>query len=313
MMTRELQNFDGEISILFQALFEDLGNGIKEVDAGWRSSNQLSMDKIVQRELLSSGLIERNSRDEIRLNFKDSRINKELRKMFPLQNKQLIYFLNNQEIIKSDNEKVMKAQDLLNKIAKILSKSSENWAFIIALGWWKMLESSGMPAPFSDVLNEGFSPKAWTVKATRSSPQLALSVARKWNEISDFKEVVNFIEKTEICNIENLSLPQPIVKDDVEKIKKILRWEEIETLLTESNVKMCAFFWASFFLLQRANLFPVSDEISLKLSDVIWNTLEELVRENQSNLISDLEDTLERLTGKEIIWASDILRLPGVI
>ncbi|MCK4247809.1 MAG: hypothetical protein KAX04_04650 [Methanomicrobia archaeon] len=313
MMTHKLQNFDEEISMLFQALFDDLGNGIKEVSAGWRSSNQLSMDKITQRELLSSGLIEINLRDEIRLNFKDSRINKELRKMFSLQHKQLIYFLNNQEIIKSDNEKVMKAQDLLNKIAKILSKSPENWAFIIALGWWKMLESSGMPAPFSDVLNEGFSPKAWTIKATRSSPQLALSVARKWNEISDFKEVVNFIEKMKVCNIENLSLPPSIVKDDVEKIRKILRWEDIEIILTESNVKMCAFSWSSFFLLQCANLFPISDEIFLKLSDVIWNTLEELVGENQSNLISDLEGTLKKLTEEEITWASDILRLPEVI
>lgn len=313
MMMRKLRNFDEEISTLFQALFDDLGKGIEEVGAGWRSPNQLRMDKIAQRELLSSGLIERNSRDEIRLNFKDSRINKELRKMFPFQHKQLIYFLNNQEIIKSDNEKVMKAQDLLNKIAKILSNSPENWVFIIALGWWKMLESSGMPAPFSDVLNEGFSPKAWTIKATRSSPQLALSVARKWNEISNFKEVVNFIEKTRVCNIENLSLPPPMVKDDVEKIKKILRWEDIENILTESNVKMCAFFWSSFFLLQCADLFPVSDEISLKLSDGIWNTLEELLGKDQSNLISDLESTLEKLTGEEITWTSDILRLPEVI
>jgi len=151
------------------------------------------------------------------------------------------------------------------------------------------------------------------VKAPRSSSQLALNIARKYGEIEDFEGVINFLEKTRICNIQDVILPLPLNQDDVQKVMKVLKWGEIEAELTISNVKVLAFFWSFLFALKCNNLYPVTTEFSLKLYDTIWNSLENLLREKESDILSNLENTIRTLTEEGIIWASDILYLPVII
>ena len=79
------------IEKMFQALSNDLGNGVSEEKAGWRPSADFGIGPPDQSELLRRGIVERNSRGQFRLNFKNSRIRQEF-KTLDLQFEQLDCF-----------------------------------------------------------------------------------------------------------------------------------------------------------------------------------------------------------------------------
>lgn len=296
------------IERMFEVLFDDLSSAISEEEAGWRAPNQFGIMQTVQSGLLSSAIIERNSKGEVRLNFKNYRTRQELKRTFTLQNDQLEYFLN----AKTDEIKVNKAQETLNQITEIVQQSPSSWTYIVALGWWKMLESSGMPALIDDLLNEGFSPEDWTIKAVRSSSELALGVSQKLGEIDEFNDAINFLRQIKIP-IDDITLPSPVDQDDVQRVKKILKWRDIEEELTEPVIKTLGFSWFSFSVLDSANLFPLSNESIIKLYKVIWDAIEKLLGESKSELLNELENTMSIYDSNQITWASDIIRIPEVV
>lgn len=293
---------------MFQVLFDDLSSEMSEVEVGWRSPNQLGIKQTVQSGLLSSGIIERNSKGEVRLNFKNYRKRQELKRTFALQSDQLEYFLK----AKTDGIKVNKAQKTLNQIIEIVQQSPSTWTYLVALGWWRMLESSGMPALIDDVLNEGFSPEDWTIKAVRSSSELALGVSQKLGEINEFNDAINFLRQIKIP-IDDFTLPSPVNQDDVQRVKKILKWVDIEKALTEPVIKTLGFSWFSFLVLDSANLFPFSNESIIKLYKVIWDAIEKLLGKSQSELLNKLENMMSIFDLNQITWASDIIRIPEVM
>jgi len=251
------------IEKIFEGLFTDLDNEVSEKEAGWRSLDQLDINPIIARELLKSNVIEEDPNRNIRLNFRNYKIRQELKGAFPLQINQLEYLLSS----KSDEIKVEKAKGTLNGIIELLQQFPENWKCIGAIGWWKMLESSGMPALIDDILNEGFSPEDWTIKAVRSSPELALGVARRLGEINKLNDAINFLERFEI-SIDDVSLPPPVSKEDMQRVKKILKWEDIEKELTEPVIKTLSILWFSFFVFDSANLcFPFKGRMKNKRGD----------------------------------------------
>lgn len=305
MNTRTIQRFESTIKNMLQVLLEDLINGVRQERAGWRLPADFGIESADQTELLKEDIIERNARDQFRFNFRNQRVREELSE-FNLQFEQLDNFL-------QDAKKIKKSQEILKQFEQMLQSTPENWKYITALGWWKMLEVSEMPARVDDFLKEGFSPKDWMIKAPRSSSQLALNIAEKYGKIDDFKEVVNFLEKMEICNTQKIALPLTVNQDDVQKIMKVLKWGDIERELTESSIKMLALLWAFLFILKCSNSLPVSTEFSLKSYEIVWNSLENLLREKQLDLLNNLGNTIKALTAKRIIWASDMLHLPEVI
>ena len=296
------------IEKMFDALFDDLSSGVSEEEAGWRALNQVGIMQTVQNRLLSSEIIEKNSKGELRLNFKNYRTRQELRRLFPLENNQLEYFLN----AKTDEIKVNKAQETLNQIIEIVQQSPSSWTYVVALGWWKMLESSGMPALIDDVLNEEFSPESWTIKAVGSSSELALGVSRKLGEINEFNDAIKFLRQIAIP-MDDITLPSPADQDDVQRVKKILKWLDIEKELTKPVIKTLGFLWFTFLVLDYANLFPHSNESVIKLYKVIWDALEILLKMNKSELLNELESAMNIFESKQITWASDIIRVPEVV
>ena len=296
------------IERMFEALFDDLSSAMTAEEAGWRVPNQFGIMQTVQGGLLSSAIIERNSKGEVRLNFKNYRTRQEVKRTFTLQNDQLEYFLN----AKTDEIKVNKAQETLNQIIEIVQQSPSSWTYIVALGWWKMLESSGMPALIDDLLNEGFSPEDWTIKAVRCSSELALGVSQKLGEIDEFNDAINFLRQIKI-SMDDITLPSPVDQDDVQRVKKILKWGGIEEELTEPVIKTLGFSWFSFLVSDCANLFPLSNESIIKLYKVIWDAVEKLLGESKSELLNELENTMSIYESNQITWTSDIIRIPEVV
>lgn len=294
------------IERIFEVLFDDLNSGMSEVEAGWRYPYQLGIMQTVQSGLLSSEIIERNSKGEVRLNFRNSRIRGELKKLFDLQFEQLDCFL-------KDTEKFKKAQKILTQVTELLQRTPECWKYVIALGWWQMLKVSEMPGRLDEILKEGISPEDWMIKAPRCSSPLALNMAKEYGEINDFKEAVDFLESMKICNLQKLTLPLSINREEIQKVMRVLRWEEIEAELAGLDIKMLGLLWTAFFVLDCNNLLPSSTEFSFKLNEIIWNNIENLLRKKQPDLFNRLENTLKKLREKEIIWAPDILHLPEVI
>lgn len=297
------------IEKMFHVLFNDLGNGISEEKAGWKSPNELGISPITGNGLLKSGVVEKNSRDEVRLNFRAYGIRQRLKGLFELQVKQLEYLLN----IQQDRVKVEKAQGVLKQIFEVIQQYPESWTYITALGWWRMMESSGMPALIDEVLKEGFSPEDWTIKAIRSSPGLALGIAQRLGGISEFRDAISFLEKLGITTMNNIVLLEVPDHHDIEKIKNVLRWTEIEKELSGSVIKTLVFPWFSLLVLEHANLLPLSTEYSIELHKRIWGVLEKLLGRKQQDLMSNLENTIRKLTEKQITCAPEILRIPEAI
>ena len=302
---KSLNRFHSIIESLLQALLKDLISGIKREKVGWESFTDLGLESATLDELLKRGVIEGNSRGQFRLDFRNSRIRQES-KTFDLQFEQLDYFL-------KDIEKIEKSQKILKQIEQMLQIAPEGWKYIIALGWWKMLKFSEMPTKVENVFGEGFSPRDWAITATHSCTQLALEVARKYGKIESFNTGIKFFEKRELLHKDSIVLSPPVSQDKFEKVKKIIRWQNIQMNLTESNIKMLAFFWSLFLILENNHSLPVSIEYSLSVNKTIWESLERLLGREQPSLLAELENSLKILTENGINWASDILRLPGII
>ena len=301
-----VDRFNSIVESLLQALLMDLMKGIRLEKAGWKSTDDLGIDSTDQTELLRQNIIEpRNSKNQIRLNFRNTKLRDEFKK-FDLQFEQLDCFL-------KDTEKIEKAQKILMQIEHTLKRTSENWKYVIALGWWRMLEISEMPAKLDNILKEGFSPEDWMIKAPRSSPALALNIASRYGKINNFKEAVKFLKNIDILNLKKFPLLLSVNQDEVQRVKKVLRWIEIEEKLNDFVTKTIGFIWTSFFILECNNLLTSSVEFSLRLYKIIWNSLERLLEKKHPDLVNDLEKIVKTLNNKEIIWASDILHLPEVL
>ncbi|MBT9168039.1 MAG: hypothetical protein DDT19_01384 [Syntrophomonadaceae bacterium] len=254
-----------------------------------------------------------------RFNFRNTRIRQQLRS-FDLQLKQLDYFLKNIDVVKSDLEKLKSASKTLSQVSKKLQSSPEKWAIVIAIGWWKMLESSGMPGLTDEILKEGFSPKDWTLKSISSSLDLAMEVAKQFGEISNSKVVTSFLNEIGISDVRDISMSSGLELETIQKVKKVLRWNESMEYLTQVSIKMLGFFWFSMFILELANLVPISEEASPKFIDTIWSNIENLLENSRSALFKELEkiinainSKIEQLIGKKVNWAENIFYLPEVI
>ncbi len=290
---------------MLQALSNDLGSGVSKEKAGWRPSADFGIGPPDQSEVLRRGIVERNSRGQYRLNFRNSRIRQEF-KIFNQQFEQLDCFL-------EDTEKLNEAQGILTQITGMLQRTPEYWTHIIALGWWKMLELSEFPAKIDDIFNEGFSPEDWMIKAPRCAFELALNIASKYGEIDGFKEALDSLERQGVHTSQTFVPLSLIGQDEVQKVMKVLKWEEIEEELADFNVKMLGFLWTLYFVLQNENLLPSSAEFSLKLNQMMWNNAENIFGKKQQDLLNNLENTLKKLNERGIIWASAIVRLPEII
>lgn len=271
--TKLVGKFISIIERMLQTLLKDLMSGIKLEKAGWRSLGVLGITPTDQTELLRRSIIERNSKNQLRLNFRNTKIRREFR-IFNRQFEQLDCFL-------KDIEKVEKAQKILKQIEKMLQNTPDDWKYVIALGWWNMLEVSEMPAKMNDILREGFSPEDWMTKTPRCSSELALNIARKYGRIDNFKEAVVFLENIKTYNHKNFTLPLSICQDEVQRVMKVLKWEYIKEELTDFEKKMLGFLWTIFFVLNHNNLLPYSKEFSLKLYEIILKGLENLLKKKQ--------------------------------
>jgi len=163
---------------------------------------------------------------------------------------------------------------------------------------------------FIVILKAGFSPKDWLIKTPQASFKLAANIASEFGRGESALEIPQFFEG-ELAD--EVSFPGELSEDEFQRIKEILRWEEIKRAFDEKTIKNFAFFWFCLYFLESKGLLPATDEISLKLNEAMEQTLGKILGENKEKLTEAIEDKVETLVTKGIIWAADIFRLPEVL
>lgn len=297
------------IEKMFQAFIGDITSEKDEEQAGWRTCDEIGLSPATRDVLITSRLLVENSEGKVRINFKDYRIRQQLREMFEVRVAQLEYLSE----VQRDKDRVGKANEILDRIFELVRQSPERWTNIIALGGWKMLQTSGLPAVLNDVLEEGFSPESWIVDAVASCPKLAVDLAQKWGKIEQFDDAIVFLDTQKFKLAEPIFVPPLPNNDVISKVEKILRWSETKEELTEQSVKALTFFWSAFLVLEHMNLLPSSSEYSVRLYDNIWTHLEKLLGKKQMELVSELENMEQTLADKDIAWVPETMCFPEVI
>lgn len=297
------------IEKMFEALIGDITSEKNEEQIGWRTCDEIGLNPAIRDVLLASRLLIENSEGKVRINFKDYRIRQQLKDTFEVRVAQLEYLSE----VQRDKDRIDKANEILGHIFELVRQSPESWTNIIALGGWKMLQTSGLPAILDDVLEKGFSPENWVVDAVASCPKLALDLAQKWGEIEQFDDAIVFLDTEKIKLEEPISITPLPNNDVINKVETILRWTETKQEMTEQSIKVLTFFWFIFLVLEHMNLLPCSSEYSVKLFDNVWTHTEELLGKNQVELVSELENMKQILDEKGIAWVPEVMCFPEVI
>jgi hypothetical protein len=304
------QKAESAIALLLHILLQDLIDGAEKEDAGWRTPSSIGMPDADLRELRDLHAIETNAEGQVRFNMNNRQMCKAVHSL-QQELTQLDYFLEKAPVIKQDRERLKRAEDLLEQVCQALQEHPETWAYIIWVGWWKMLESSDLPAPVDLVLKEGFSPKDWAVEVSLACPDLALSIAEKFGTIDAICKTQEYFKKKNLVPANES--PPVLPRENIEKIKGILRWEEITEAFDVGLTKELAFVWASLYFLENKDLIARSEEASVALYDTIWDRLKGLLNEDQTTLLEKLKDVVVRLSEQGITCAADIIQVPEVI
>lgn len=304
------QRMESIIRSLLGVLLQDLINGAEKEHAGWRTPSSLRILDADLKELSDLRAIQRNTKGQVRYNMDNRQMHRALQSPKG-ELTQLNYFLENMPVIRRDRERVKGAEGILNQVCQVLQDHPENWAYIIWVGWWKMLESSGLPAPIDNVLKEGISPKDWGIIASLACPDLALSVAEKCGDATTIYEAQKFFKENNLVAADES--PPAVRGEKSQKVERILRWEEVTEGLDDGLTKMLAFVWASLYFLANRDLVTRSEEASFPLYDTIWSKIKDLLNEDQPVLLEKLKNTVNTLAERGVTWAADVLHVPEVI
>ncbi|MBI4548833.1 MAG: hypothetical protein HY707_12695 [Ignavibacteriae bacterium] len=301
-----------KVERLLQALIEDLINGVEQREAGYRATDDLGLLPSEQKYLFKAKIIEKNSKGMVRFKFANIETRKQF-KSFDLLFKQLDYFLKNKEVLDADLQRLENASKLLENLVKKLKDSQEHWPKVIAIGWWKMLESSALPSEVDEILKEGFSPKDWAIKTVQSSPQLGIEIANRVGKIDSSDEALSLFSELGLRNMGEVFIPFDGDNGTIQKIKKVLKWNECVVILTQETIKMLGLFWFSLVVLEFANLLPMIEENSPRFIGIIWTNVGALFEKDQLKLIDDLKQNLEISPLQQMSWTTDVFRIPEAI
>jgi len=307
------EELEEKIRLLLQIVADDLRNLKEPNRAGWRKLSDLENLGITEKqlgELLDLGILDKNLINEIRIRYKDKKIREKL-SSFDIQFQQIDYFIENQEMLRQDFERVQRAENIIQQIVSTLQNNEESLAHGIAIGIWRMLSASDMPAVIDDILSAGFSPKDWGIISLRSIPYLSIEFTKKVGNIERLEDAFNHMKSFGFINeIPNLS---KINADEASKVKEVLKWQEIWETLSETNIKFLGISWFAVFILEENDALPSYIDFSTKVVNLIKRSVESILKTEYSDLANNLTHSITALDEQHISWASGIIFLPEVL
>ncbi len=298
---------DSFVGLLAKALVIDLTNGKDLHDAGWTYIEGL--DDLTKATLLDSGIAISNSRGQFRLNVESKGALNSLKQRSHLLKEQLDYALQDARSAFEDIVRAKEAIRIMLAVRVKLVGSREEWSSVILLGWWRMLEASGMPAPVDEILSKGLSPKEWVIMATSSAATLASRIAGKYGRVSKLDDAIGYLKAFGVHDTSTLEPPPPMHPSNVEKVIRVLRWEDMEAAIPESIEKAIGFSWFCYMLWELKGVLPQTTGAAALLSRDLQSTLNQLTgMEAQA-----FDNLVDQLNERGITWATDLISMPAVI
>lgn len=296
------------IKKLAETFVGDIEKGLGLSKSGWTNPTILGLDTAYIRNMIDTGLLVESENGSVRLNPKSkAMISKAIRREEVLQN-QVKYSFENADALRLDFARMSKATHLLSGVSESLKRDENHWREIVLVGWWRMLVSSGMPAPLEAVIRAGFSPRDWTVKATWASFQLALTVADTSRGPPTFEESAKYMSA--LLESTDLVIEEPILAEPSElvRIREAMSWDEILNSLPSETKKALGLAWFCYFLWEIADCVPFSEANSNALSNMLLANVCELVNAS----VTKIALSLDSLSDGGLAWTREIINLPEV-
>lgn len=265
----------------------EVEKGIHPLEAGWIKIEGPEIDKLAM-----SGLVEKGEKG-IRLPSDISLLN-ELDDTSDEEMKELVNTC-------VDLAKAVEVEKLVTQVSDELTKSSRFQAGVVTLGWWRMLQTSEFSVTVDEVLREGFSFDRWYIDAPKSSLELALALANKWWKV-DREGVFDPLREF------SFAIPEIPQSSGLERVKKVLRWEEVVELLPEEETKAIAFLWcADYLCLSKGLEFPQSLTF---IQASAWRSVSEAMKRSIAEIIEQIGMLVDQLPLQSLISWPEIIRFP---
>jgi hypothetical protein len=224
---------------------------------------------------------------------------------------QIRYFFENREMIAADEHRLHDASLVLGSFIQKARTEPEIVPHIVAVGWWKMLSMSEMPASIDDFLKAGFSPKDWATCSMRAIPRLSASISGRLGNSRTFDESVRLLEAEHL--LDHLRYQSGIGDDAFERTRRVLQWNEIEQQIPLELVKFLGVSWFLIVLLEDKDLVPLEQTMAMQLISQVFESASILMNKPAHNFEVALEKFLTDMDSSEVYGASGLLLLPEVI
>ena len=270
---------------------DDIENGLAPQDAGWIVKEKIEVD-----DLYNLDLCEKDG-ERVRIVFRP--LSKQVTKQISFEQRWLA------EI----HAEMIKAITIEKEITNLVADKNLHPA-IVFLGWEKMLENSTFPVVVDRVVKEGISMDAWYTTIHNAAKALSLLILNKWCNTLDFETAMQQL---------GISIIEQTTQLDVEKIKRILSWNKVVTILNWEVAFALGVVWYVDNVLL-TNDFQYSESI-MYVQRKTWMLLAKnlktevnMIREKVRNVVEKIDATTSEKDKLEHFYPianwDNIIRLP---
>jgi len=224
---------------------------------------------------------------------------------------QMKYFLNNQQTILSDLKKLQAAESRVLSFLEMMKREPDLAPHVIAVGWWRMLNISEMPASIDEFLENGFSPQEWARSSMRAIPNLSHSVSHRTGNVDSFNHSIIQLHSRGLLN-KTISLPD-IDKTTAERVEKVLKWTEIERRVPTELIRFLGVSWYLMVMLEDNDLIPLEQCVAVESMKLIMKSAGVLADRSPEACEDLLEAFLSEMEASGADGTANLLFLPEVI
>jgi hypothetical protein len=264
----------------------------------------------IAASLYALGILKKGELGEVCIDLKPLADQDTLQKLKHLP-AQMKYFVENRGAILADYSRLRKAESTIASFMQKIQAEPKLVPHVVAVGWWKMLSMSEMPASIEDFLNEGFSPKDWAVNSMRSIPSLSFGVSERLGNTGSFDRSIGLLRDADL--VSSFRYPYDIEESVFKKVRRVLGWEKIERCIPNELIEFLGISWFQVVLLEHKRLIPLEQSLAVRLMSIAMESTGTLLGKS----LHDCEDLLERflldMENSDVEGVSNLIFLPEVI